>query len=598
MSAPTATKDIPLPSPSSSTAGPPTWTTTKALSISTTTYDAAQATTSAPTSSNSSSSKRFPTSSLRRHLFTPLLPFTHLSARHRLPLSYAILILGAASSNGYDGALISSLQALPAFNTNLGLGISSAYKGLIIAGIALGGVVFFFPAAWLADMAGRRATLMLGATVMLAASIIQGFTQGPAAFLVTRIALGAGLAFTQTSAAPLLNEIATPKHRAVVGAFYNALYFIGSITAAWVTFGTLAALRYDPWAWRIPCLVQAVFPLGLLVGVATVVPESPRFLLSRGRMEEARDVLVHLAGQQEAEREIKEITDSLAATAPSSTNKTAPVSARSSSGFSYLSFLTTPADRWRLWILIFVALIVQWAGQAPASYYLAPILSSLGITDPLQQAGLNGGLQVWSMLTALTGAALTERSGRRALWLTSLGGMLASEVAYTVSSSQFQQDGNHAAGLSGVVFLFLISGFYSLAITPLAFLYPVEVTTYRSRAKGLALNQFLVFLLGAFNQFVNPIALDAIGYRYYCVFIALLVVFIGVVVLSFPETRGMGNLEQIEEVFEKGWSLRNGRGLRQRKVASRSGGNARESVGEGKISSSSKAAEAEGQTSS
>ncbi|PWN26773.1 MFS general substrate transporter, partial [Jaminaea rosea] len=464
--------------------------------------------------------------------------------RLRLHLSYAILII-AASSNGYDGALISSLQALPAFNDNLGQGISSAYKGLIIAGIALGGVAFFFPAAYLADRAGRRFTTVLGGTVMLVASVVQAFTHGAAAFLITRIFLGAGLAFTQTSAAPLLNEIASPQHRAVVGAFYNALYFIGSITAAWVTFGTLASLRFNNWAWRAPCLVQAIFPLLLVAGVLAVVPESPRFLVSKGRIEEARRVLVHLHAERHdgsgigtsaayAEEELEAITASLA---------------RDRSNFSYFDFLRSPADRWRLWIIVFVALIVQWAGQAPASYYLSPILGSLGITDPLQQAGLNGGLQVWSMITAITGAAVTERIGRRSLWLTSLGGMLASEVAYTVSSAEFQQDGSHSAGLSGVVFLFLISGFYSLAITPLAFLYPVEVTTYRNRAQGLALNQFLVFLLGAFNQFVNPIALDAIGYKYYAVFIALLVVFIGVVVFSFPETRGMGELEEIERVF-------------------------------------------------
>lgn len=60
---------------------------------------------------------------------------------------------------------------------------------------------------------------------MAAASLAQAFTRGPYAFLVTRILLGVGLAGTQTASAPLVNELAHPRHRALAGAGYNASYY-------------------------------------------------------------------------------------------------------------------------------------------------------------------------------------------------------------------------------------------------------------------------------------------------------------------------------------------------------------------------------------
>ncbi|CAO1618284.1 unnamed protein product [Parajaminaea phylloscopi] len=482
-----------------------------------------------------------------------------LSGKHRLHLSYVILIL-AASTNGYDGALISALLSLPSFRRNLGENISPSYEGLIISAIALGGVLFFFPAAWLSDRLGRRCAVGLGAFIMTAAAVVQAFTRGPAAFLVTRLFLGIGLSFTQT-ASVLLNEIAHPAARSTVGSAYNALYYIGSITSAWITFATLATLREDAWAWRIPALIGGLYPCLLALGTVFVVPESPRWLVSQGRHEEARTLLHRLHGTGPAARgqcrfdPNDEFDEVVAAIAKERDEHVV--------SFSYIDFVRTPANRWRLFIVVSIGVMVQWAGQSPSSYYLSPILHSLGVVKPLQQAGLNGALAVWNLLWASTGSLLTERAGRRRLWLISSIGMLLAEVAYTISAAAFERrPKEHAAGYSGVVFLFFIYSFYSLAYSPLNFLYVIEINSFRSRAKGLALNQSIVFAFGFFNQWVNVIALNAIGWRYYLVFIGLLSCFIVAIYLVFPETKGL-RLEQIEHIFEGGslttaFSLRHG----------------------------------------
>ncbi|CAO1616355.1 unnamed protein product [Sympodiomycopsis kandeliae] len=483
--------------------------------------------------------------------------YNGVNGRLRLRWSIAILFFGAIS-NGYDGALINGLQSLPSFLDNLGNDISSSYKGIIIAGIALGGVFFFFPAAWMADKCGRRWTAMLGASIMLAASVVQSFTRGPVAFLVTRIFLGMGLSFTQTSCAPLVNELATPSSRPIVGSGYNASYYLGAICSAWVTFGTLASLKYSDWAWRTPCLVQAFFPLVLLLGVLFVVPESPRYLMSKNRFDEAHDLLCYLHGPEgqataAVEAEYHEIHDSLA---------------RDASSFTYRDFLKGSANRWRFWVIVAVGFMVQWSGQGPISYYFSPILETLGVRDPLQRSSLNGGLQVWNAIFATIGALLTERLGRRPLWLLSTLGMLLSETSVTIASAVFAQNQtNKGAGYAGIVFIFFLYGSYDLAMTPLNFQYITEILPFSQRAKGLAFNQFIVFAAGFFNQYVNPVALDAIGWRYYLIYIVLLTLFLAVVWFTFPETKSR-TLEQIEVIFEHGslretFTLRGVRGLQK-----------------------------------
>lgn len=116
-------------------------------------------------------------------------------------------------------------------------------------------------------------------------------------FVVSRFILGFGLSFATTSAPSLVSELSHPKDRVTVTAICNTCWFVGSIAAAWITYGT----RRIPstWSWRIPSLLQMV-PSILQLATIWFLPESPRWLISKDRDDAAMDALKQYHGEGEA----------------------------------------------------------------------------------------------------------------------------------------------------------------------------------------------------------------------------------------------------------------------------------------------------------
>jgi sugar porter (SP) family MFS transporter len=445
------------------------------------------------------------------------------------------LMFASAAANGYDGSLMNGLLAIPKCKRNrvhtsciniltlpvtddLG-NISTSILGLIIAAINLGGIPALVPASYVSDSLGRRFTVAIGSSIMIAASAIQAGTSGPWAFLGTRIMLGLGLGFSQIAAPPLTTEIAHPKQRGQVTALFQATYYWGAIISACVTLGTL--FLGNSWSWRTPCLVQVLFPTLQLIGLLSV-PESPRWLVSKGRTDEALAMLAkyHANGDSNdvlVRYEFSEICEALEKERGDTKNT------------GFVAFTRTKGNRHRLVICILVGFMIQWAGNGIVSYYLAPILKSVGITSSVSQAGINLGLQVWNAILAGAGAIAVEKYGRRPLWLISASGMLVSFIIITALSAVFAEQGIEAAGSAVVAFLFIFFGFYDIAFTPLSVAYPVEILPYSLRTKGFSITLTVIFAAGFFNQYVNPIALGAIQWKFYFVYIGTLTAMIFII---------------------------------------------------------------------
>lgn len=183
------------------------------------------------------------------------------------------------------------------------------------------------------------------------------------------------------------------------------------------------------------------------------------------------------------------------------------------------------------------------------SYYLTLILRIIGITSVTQQTLIKGFLQVWNLIMAVIGSLLVDSFGRRKLFILSTCIMLVSYIIITGLSGSFASNPVPAVGTSIITFLFIYYGGYDIAFTPLLVSYPAEIWTYSFRAKRMALTTMSTYLALLFNQFVNSIALEAIAWKYYIVYIVLLVGILVTVFYVYPETRGY-SLEEMAVVFD------------------------------------------------
>jgi len=217
---------------------------------------------------------------------------------------------------------------------------------------------------------------------------------------------------------------------------------------------------------------------------------------------------------------------------------------------SWLSFFRSRGSRHRLFLVLVLGFMMQWQGNGLVSYYLTLVLNSIGITNSKVQLEINGGTQIWSFLCAITAAQFIDRAGRRPLFLIALFGCMISYVIWTILSALVVESNysNSGEGYGVVIMIFAFQGFYHIA-GPLAPVYVQEVLSYSLRSKGNIVYQFSTTGASIFNSFANPIALAAIGWKYYIVYCCLLCVWMAVVYFTFPETRNL-SLEEINLVFD------------------------------------------------
>jgi MFS family permease len=127
--------------------------------------------------------------------------------------------------------------------------------------------------------------------------------------------------------------------------------------------------------------------------------------------------------------------------------------------------------------------------------------------------------------------------------------MLISFTIWTACSAVYEKTGNAGAGSTVLAMIFLFYGVAGLAWPGLTVSYTVEILPYKIRAKGLTLCFCFTALSGVFNQYVNPIGIEHLAWKFYFFYIAVLVIECLVIYFYFVETRGP-TLEEIAQLFD------------------------------------------------
>ncbi|CAK7212566.1 hypothetical protein SEUCBS140593_001546 [Sporothrix eucalyptigena] len=440
---------------------------------------------------------------------------------------------------GYDASLINGLQQITKWQDYFDHP-SSSRLGLIAASLFLPAIITSFISSAVNDHWGRKPALAIGSILLIAGGFVNAFANSTGMFIAGRVLIGCGGPFGKITAVALLQEIAHPRLRPILSSSYYCNYYLGSIFSAWITYGTLG---WDSdWSWRFPCLLQVVAPT-LVLGHLFIIPESPRWLVHHGKEDKALAILTkyHANGEVEDELIRYEYEEICYAIQQEEENKRT----------RFTDFFATPGNRRRLLVLLTMATGSAWVGNGIITYYLSPALKLVGITSNRQISGINGGIAIWNFFLSYGGSLNAERAGRRKLWLTSTIGMLISYVILTGLSGGFATSHNHAVGIATVPMLFIYYGFYDIGWTPLPFSYGAEILPYHMRLKGLSIQLSVQSVAQAFNQWVNPVALASIAWKYYIVYIATIAMYLVLVILFFPETRYL-TVEEVSVIFDKG----------------------------------------------
>lgn len=397
--------------------------------------------------------------------------------------------------------------------------------------------------------------MFIGALIIIVGSVTVTTAHNISALLGGRFVLGLGVSIVQTAAPSYVVEMAPPQWRGRLTGLFNTFYYAGSILCTGVTVAT-GRIQTGTVSWRAPLAIQIV-AAGILVAFSWFLPESPRWLLSVGRKEEALHILAKYHGNDDpnsplVQLEWREFEESI------------KLDASDKRWWDYSALVNTANARYRTFLMLLMAFFGQWSGNG-LGYFLTILFTNAGVKTQNARLTLNFVNTLVSACGAIIGTSLTDKVGRRKMWFWGTMASAGALAVVTGCTAKWGEVGSNPNGANAAIaFIFLFGFVYSLAYTPLQALYPAEVLDYNTRAKGMAMYSLAVSSASFVNQYAGPIALQRITWKYYIVYIGWDLFECLVIWLCVVETRGR-TLEELNEIFEDPHPVR--ASLRKRRVA-------------------------------
>lgn len=370
--------------------------------------------------------------------------------------------------NGTQDGLRETFQLDPA---QLGLTVSS-----LLPGCAVGA----FLAGRFADVFGRRKVLMAAAILFILSAIGSGAAPSAAVLVVARFLAGAAVGAASVLSPAYISEVTPAAVRGRLASVQQVM-IISGLTGAFVAnyylaqyAGSSLSQLWGHAAWRWMFWVQTA-PAVLFLITLTLIPESPRFLVANGRVEEAMAVLTRLLGADAAAITVAQISASL--------NHDHKPS---------LADIKGPDGKWRpiIWVGIGIAIFQQMVGINIVFYYGSVLWQSVGFTeaDSLKLNILSGALSIAVCFVAI---AAIDRLGRRPMLLIGSAGMAVTLGIVTWAFSQGVLQGDHLVLPEGVGFKALVAAnlytiFFNFSWGPVMWVLLGEMFPNQMRGSALA----------------------------------------------------------------------------------------------------------------
>lgn len=378
---------------------------------------------------------------------------------------------------GYDSGAVNGTQG----GLVAEFGLSDAALGFTVGSLLIGCAVGAFFAGRLADAMGRRNVMLIAAVLFLIGALVQGFTDVHMIFVLARFAGGMAVGAASVLSPLYISEVAPANIRGRLTTVQQVMIITG-LTAAFVVNYLLAQSAGDSLgeiagreAWRWMYLAQAV-PAAVFLVALLFIPESPRYLVSRKREQEALAVLTRLFGAEEAERKVVEIRKTF-----------------SDDHRPRLRDVTAPGTGFRpiVWAGIMLATFQQFVGINIIFYYGETLWKLAGVSEEvaLERNVVSGLVSIAAVFAALM---VIDKVGRKPLLMTgSLGmGVTLAAMTWAFSGAATDAAGNlvlsETAGYTALIAANLYVIFFNFSWGPVMWVMLGEMFPNQIRGSALA----------------------------------------------------------------------------------------------------------------
>jgi MFS transporter, SP family, xylose:H+ symportor len=381
---------------------------------------------------------------------------------------------------GYDTAVISgavsSIDANFIDPLNLSETARSSLSGWTVSSALFGCIIGAIVAGWVSNAIGRKGGMIIAGALFLisaAGSAYPEFGLGPIGamgpkaltpFILYRIVCGVGVGIASMLSPLYIAEIAPSQIRGRLVSF-NQLSIVGGILLVYFVNWAIASQGDEAWirttGWRLMLVSEAV-PAVLFLGLLTLVPDTPRWYVMKGRVEKAQTVLARLVGDAEARTTIREIQNSLVV----------PAHSTGTSLFAFGGLVIVAG--------ILLSVFQQFVGINAVLYYAPLMFKNLGAsTDSALLQTVIVGLAnvIFTVVAILT----VDRLGRKPLLI--IGGLVMGAAMITLGF-QFQANASGTGPLIAAVVY--IAGF-ALSWGPVTWVLLSEMFPNSIKGKALAI---------------------------------------------------------------------------------------------------------------
>lgn len=455
-------------------------------------------------------------------------PPTNERFRKRLDVITVIATFGGLLF-GYDTGVING--ALTTMKVELGIG--AVGEGFVTASLLLGAAIGAVTGGRIADRWGRKPTIHWLAVIFFVATLGTVFAPNLWFMCISRLVLGLAVGAASTLVPVYLAELSPTERRGKLSGRNEVAIVIGQLLAFAIN-AVIGTLFDHPSVWRYMLAVCAIPAVCLFIGM-TRVPESPRWLVSRGRDEQALAVLMEVRPAERARAELEAI------------RAEAVAAAQQRRAMSH--DLRTPWIRRLVLIGVGVGIAQQLPGHNSIMYYGTEVLTMAGFSaDTALVANVTNG--VLAVVGTSLCFLLIDRFPRRRLIL--VGFALTTTLHALVVTASFLMADGLAKAVVTLILLATFIGCMQCFLNMPMWVLMSELFPQRIRGLGMGLSVFALWIMNTIITFLFPVLVDVVQIRgTFLMFVALGIAAWCFVKFLVPETSGR-SLEDLEKDFSAG----------------------------------------------